>query len=184
MDRKTKFRTTAMAKPQRGFSMIELLVAVLVMGVGVLGVTGLQLISLQNNQDALLRAEGVQFAYDILDRIRVNPGGGAVPGVAYNGVGLDDVPAAPTDCHANNCSPAQMVVFDIAVWKCSLGEFNAEDVCTDLRDDGVLPPTTTQPGLPEGDGAIAVDGAGVVTITVEWEGFDNQPQTITITSQG
>src|SRR5262245_61755673 len=37
----------------RGFSMIELLVAVLVMGIGVLGITGLQMVSLQNNRGAL-----------------------------------------------------------------------------------------------------------------------------------
>lgn len=164
--------------------MIELLVAVLVMGVGVLGVTGMQLLSLQNNQAALLRAEAVQFAYDILDRIRVNPGTGAVPGIAYDGVNLAADPTVPTDCHANNCTPAQMVTFDISVWKCSLGGFNQVDVCGDLRTAGVLPPTTAQPGLPDGDGSIAIDGAGTVTVVVQWNGFDNQPQTITIESQG
>ncbi|NOX51847.1 MAG: type IV pilus modification protein PilV [Gammaproteobacteria bacterium] len=71
-------------KQAKGFSMLELLVAVLVMGVGVLGVTGLQMVSLQNNQDALLRGDALQQAYDILDRIRVNPGA-AVPGIAYDG---------------------------------------------------------------------------------------------------
>ena len=35
--------------------MIELLVAVLVMGIGVLGITGLQMVSLQNNRGALVR---------------------------------------------------------------------------------------------------------------------------------
>ena len=60
-------------RTHRGFSMMELLVAVLVMGIGVLGVTGLQLVSLQNNQGSLVRAEAVQLAYGMLDRIRVNP---------------------------------------------------------------------------------------------------------------
>ena len=60
------------SRKQAGFSMTELLVAVLVMGVGVLGVTGLQLISLQNNQDALLRSEAVMLAYDMIDRVRAN----------------------------------------------------------------------------------------------------------------
>ena len=64
-----------MTHSARGFSMIELLVAVLVMGIGVLGITGLQMVSLQNNRGALVRAEAVQLAYDILDRIRANPGG-------------------------------------------------------------------------------------------------------------
>ena len=59
-------------RSQRGFSLIEILVAVLVMGVGVLGVTGLQMVSLQNNRDALLRTEALQMAYDI-DRVDNGP---------------------------------------------------------------------------------------------------------------
>ena len=168
---------------QNGFSMIELLVAVLVLGIGVLSVTGMQMIALQNNQDALLRSEALTLAYDIMDRIRVNPGPG-VPGSAYNGVALTDAPAAPNDCIAAACTTGQMVTWDLALWKCSLGGHNTDDVCTDLRDDDVLPPITTQPGLPNGQGQIAVDGAGVVSVTLQWNGFNNTLQSITVDSQG
>ncbi len=167
----------------RGFSMIELLVAVLVMGVGVLGVTGLQLVSLQNNRDALLRAEAVNLAYDILDRVRVNPGAG-VAGAGYDGVDIDDDPPAANNCIANTCTAAQIQAFDIASWKCSLGGFETHANCVALRANGIIPPADDQPGLPEGDGAIAVDGAGTITVTVQWLGFNNQVQTITIESQG
>jgi type IV pilus modification protein PilV len=153
------------------------------MGIGVLSVTGLQMISLQNNQDALLRSEAQQMAYDIMDRIRVNPGAG-VAGSDYDGIALADVPAAPQDCIAGNCSAAQMVGFDIALWKCSLGGLNEEDVCVGLRDDGLLPPLANQPGLPDGLGQIDVDGAGIITVTVQWSGFNNVQQTITLDSQG
>ncbi len=172
-----------------GFSMVELLVAVLVMGVGVLGVTGLQLVSLQNNRDALLRSEALQLGYNILDNIRVNPGAG-VPGLNYAGVGFDDAPVAPTDCFANNCSAAQMTAFDIAVWQCSLGKFNEDAVCDALRQGVILPPSvsvggaTAQPGLPDGEGSIAIDGAGVITVTVRWTGFNGVQQTVTVESQG
>jgi len=166
----------------RGFSMIELLVAVLVMGVGVLGVTALQMVSLQNNRSALLRAEAVQLAYDMMDRIRGNPQG-VVPGQAYDGLDVGDNPPASADCVANNCTQAQMILFDQAIWKCSLGAFDAVAACTDFRNDGVLPPTTAQPGLPNGDGSIVVSGAGVVTIMVRWQEPNNQIQTVTIDSQ-
>ncbi|HEY5680752.1 MAG TPA: type IV pilus modification protein PilV [Pseudomonadales bacterium] len=167
----------------RGFSMIELLVAVLVMGVGVLGVTALQLVSMQNNRSALVRAEAVQLAYDMMDRIRANPSG-AVPGQAYNGLAFGDGPPAATDCMANNCSEAQMVAFDQAVWKCSLGGFSDAGVCTNLRDGGVLPTVNDQPGLPNGDGAIAVDGGGIITVTVQWQEPNAQIQSFAIDSQG
>ena len=170
-------------KKSKGFSMIELLVAVLIMGIGVLGVTGLQMVSLQNNRDALLRTEALQMAYDILDRIRVNPGTG-VPGADYDGVGFDDAPSNPADCIANNCSSDQIADFDIAVWQCALGGNNEDDVCAGLRDDDILPEVTAQPGLPEGVGQIAVDGAGNITVSVRWRGFADTLQTVNIASQG
>lgn len=146
----------------RGFSMIELLVAVLVMGIGVLGITALQMVSLQNNRGALVRAEASVRAYDVLDRIRANPSGN------YGGVAFGDAPPAATDCMANSCSVAQMTAFDQAVWKCSLGIHNADAGCVALRASGALPTIVEQPGLPAGDGSIAVNG-NVVTVSVRWQ---------------
>lgn len=163
--------------------MIELLVAVLVLAIGVLGITALQMVSLQNNRGALFRAEAVQLAYDMMDRIRANPGA-AVAGAAYDGLGIAAGPPGAANCVANNCSQAQMVAFDQAVWKCSLGDFNDDAQCTGFRGAGVLPPEADQPGLPEGDGSINVDGAGLVTITVTWTEPDGQVGTVIIDSQG
>ena len=167
-----------------GFSMIELLVAVLIMGVGVLGVTGLQMVSLQNNRDALMRSDALEMASDILDRIRANPGGGAIPGAAYGGVGFDDEPAAPNDCFANNCSEAQMAAFDIAVWQCSLGAHNELEACEDLRQDTIIPAREDQPGLPNGEGQIDIDAAGIITVSIRWTGFDGLQQLLVVESQG
>ncbi|MCR9258646.1 MAG: type IV pilus modification protein PilV [Pseudomonadaceae bacterium] len=159
-----------------GFSLIELLVAVLIMGVGVLGVTGLQMVSLQNNRDALLRSEALQMAYDIMDRMRVNTTGN------YDGVAYGDAPVAPTDCFTNTCTAAQMAAFDIAVWQCALGEYNTDAVCVDLRDNDILPAAGLQPGLPEGEGSIAVAG-GMTTVTIRWRSFDGDQEEITVESQ-
>lgn len=162
--------------------MIELLVAVLVMGVGVLGITGLQMVSLQNNREALLRAEAISLAYDIMDRIRANPVGAPI-GTAYDGVDLDDAPAGAVNCVANVCTAANMVAFDIAVWKCQLGNWHDEGTCTDYRANDVIPSEDDQPGLPDGDGSIAVDGTGTITVTVQWTGPNNQDQTIVVDSR-
>ena len=174
---KTPNKLTISKARVRGFSMVELLVAVLVMGVGVLGVTGLQMVSLQNNRDALLRSEALQMAYDVMDRIRINNAAN------YDGVAFDDEPEAPTDCFANTCSPAQMANFDIAVWQCGLGVHNELDVCTDLREDTILPVATSQPGLPDGEGQIAVDGAGMMTVTIRWTGFNGTQEVLAVESQ-
>ena len=104
-------------RQSQGFSMIELLVAVLVVGIGVLGATGLQMISLQHNRGAVLRSEAVQLAYDIMDRIRANPNGN------YSGLNLTSPPPAAPNCLGGVCTEAQMAAFDQASWKCSLGNF-------------------------------------------------------------
>jgi type IV pilus assembly protein PilV len=171
----------------RGFSMIELLVAVLVMGIGVLGITGLQMVSLQNNRGALVRADAVQLAYDMIDRIRANPS------INYGGLAFGTAPPAATNCFANNCTEQQMATFDQAVWKCSLGNFNTNAVCVGLRNGTVLPAAVDQPGLPSGDGRIVttpvvpatVPPTFMVTITVRWQ-EPNQPNptSISIASQG
>jgi type IV pilus assembly protein PilV len=174
---------------QRGFSLIELLVAVLVMGIGVLGVTALQLVSLQNNRAALVRAEAVQLAYDMMDRIRANPEGNPA-GAAYGGLGIGDGPPNPPGsyCRTAACSPAQMVAFDQAIWKCMLGSHIDTAVCTDMFAAGLLAANAQgdgqQAGLPNGDGAIAVDAAGVIEITVQWRDADGAVQSVVIDSQG
>ncbi len=162
---------------QGGFSLIELLVAVLVMGIGVLGVSALQMVSLQNNRMALERGEAVHLAYDIMDRIRANPG------VDYQ-IGIGDGPPGAPDCVGNgsNCSAAQMVAFDQAVWKCMLGEYEDDAECAALRADDVLPDTDLLPGLPEGDGSV-VNNGGFITVTVQWTGMDGANQSVVIESQ-
>lgn len=168
----------------RGFSLIELLVAVLVMGIGVLGVTALQMVSLQNNRMALERGEAVQLAYDMMDRIRANPSNG------YDGIGLGDGPPNPPDCIGDgaNCSAAQMVDFDTALWKCQLGEYRDDAICVALRGAGAIP---DQRGLSDGDGAVQVvenvlpNGTRVydATVTVQWTSADGQVQNVVIDSQ-
>jgi type IV pilus assembly protein PilV len=168
---------------QRGYSIVEVLVAVLVMGIGVLGVSALQMVSLQNNRSALASGEAVQLAYDLMDRIRANPIG-SVPGQAYDGLGLGEPPPAAQDCVASSCSAAQMVNFDQALWKCSLGGFENNPICISFRASGVLPRFSEQPGLPGGDGSVAVNDSGVVTITVQWLEPDSQIRAIALDSRG
>ena len=171
----------------RGFSMIELLVAVLVMGIGVLGITALQMVSLQNNRMALERGEAVHLAYDMMDRIRANPDDG------YDGLDLGEEPPDAPDCMGAgaNCTVAQMIAFDQASWKCQLGEFRDNAVCADLRNDGVIPDLDQQPGLPDGDGQVDVqenvlpngNSTWQVRVTVQWTGMDGQAQEVVIDSQ-
>ena len=55
-----------------GFTLIEVLIAMLVLGVGLLGLAGLQAKSLSNTQSAYNRSLATELAYDLADRMRAN----------------------------------------------------------------------------------------------------------------
>lgn len=57
---------------QRGFSLIEVLVALLVMSIGLLGAAALQLNALKYTDSSAMRTQASFIAYDMLDRIRAN----------------------------------------------------------------------------------------------------------------
>ncbi len=56
---------------QRGVGLIEVLVAVLLMGTSLLAISALQVRSLQQNHEALIRTQANILAYDILERLRM-----------------------------------------------------------------------------------------------------------------
>jgi len=61
-------------KGNSGFTLIEVLISVLILGIGILGVLNLQTRALMDNQDAYLRTQAIFLAYDMSDRIRANAG--------------------------------------------------------------------------------------------------------------
>src|SRR5258707_4462059 len=72
------------ARP-RGFTMVEMLVALVVLAVGMLGVASLFGISLHSGSSAIARMQAVNLAADIADHIRANlRASGAYAGAAAN----------------------------------------------------------------------------------------------------
>ena len=65
------------ALPRRGlaagFTLVEALVALVVLSIGLLGVAALQFTSLKTNHGSATRTQAVYLAYDIIDRMRANP---------------------------------------------------------------------------------------------------------------
>ncbi|KVW93426.1 pilus assembly protein PilV [Thiobacillus denitrificans] len=56
----------------RGFTLLEVLVAVVVLSIGLLGLAGLMASSLKNSHSAYQRTQATWLAYDALDRMRAN----------------------------------------------------------------------------------------------------------------
>jgi type IV pilus assembly protein PilV len=95
---------------QTGFTLVEAVVALVVLAVGMLGIAGLYIEGLRSSHTALARTTAVNLAADMADRIRANP----AATIAYAGVGpgLNNLCVnGPADC-----SPAQLANDDWFWW--------------------------------------------------------------------
>jgi type IV pilus assembly protein PilV len=72
MKRSSLFNLRGSAVGQRGFSMVEVLVAAVVLSIGMLGLAGLQMRTLRNNQSALERAVAVVEIHAMADALRAD----------------------------------------------------------------------------------------------------------------
>lgn len=98
-----------MPTKQSGFTLLEILVAMLVLAIGLLGLAGLMTSSMRNNLSASHRTQATWMAYDIIDRMRANRIS-ALAGSYATAMG-----AAAT---CSTAVPAGTVpVQDIAAWK-------------------------------------------------------------------
>lgn len=146
--------------------MIELLISVVIMSVGVLGMAGLQIISMQQNRSALLQGEAALKANDIMDRIQANPS------TSYDGVAVTDAPGLTANCVGSTCSESEMAAYDIVQWQCSINSVDADGnphtVCNNFGITGTMPGGFCANGTdPCAGGAISLSG-NVYTVTIQW----------------
>lgn len=157
-------------KPQTGFSMLEVLIAVVILSFGLLGVAGLQLVSLASNHSAHLRSTANTLAYDMADRMRANVA--AASAGNYNGINGADNQCQSThfnDTHAApaNCTAAQLAADDIYDWGQAIA--------------GLLPNGTGLVCLDSTPNTAACDGNGVsYSVRVSW---DDKPKNAALVSK-
>lgn len=103
-------------KQDKGFALLEVLIALLVLAFGLLGIAGLLLVTLKADTSSIMKQQAVQLAYDAVDRLRANEavaktGAYDVSNLAV--IGNPTYPPAPAmDCEGANCSPTQLAAFD------------------------------------------------------------------------
>ena len=98
-----------------GFTLLEVLVALVVLSIGLLGLAGLQLTSVTNTRDAYYRSQALMLSYDIADRMRANLTG--VENDDYDAITGAAVAACRTTA---GCTPAQLATDDVFLWRQSL----------------------------------------------------------------
>lgn len=101
-----------MTRPaQQGVSLIETLVALVVLSAGLLGIAMLQARGLDAGRTAHFRSHAVNLAADMAERIRSNPLGLA----GYSGAGADNGCSASAGAGLD-CTPEQMAAHDVFLW--------------------------------------------------------------------
>jgi type IV pilus assembly protein PilV len=184
-----------------GLSLIEVLVAILILSVGLLGLAGLQMSGLRSVNNASFYTQGTLAINDIIERMRANPD-------AVDNNGFAAVDSAAIDCTAlpapycseyhdgsNNvaaasCTADQLAAYDINVWFCG------EDIGGGGRAGGV---TTAFPNAAAtvtcvdalGTDADVCTDSSPHTVTLSWSelnpdrssGADTVTKTITMTVQ-
>ncbi len=100
---------------QRGFNLLEVMVALLVLSLGLLGLAALQTVGLKANHESYERTQATLLIYEILDRMRANPQG--VVGGNYDLLGA---PPSYTNCAIATCTPQELADYDVGTWVESL----------------------------------------------------------------
>ncbi len=141
---------------QKGVSMVEIIVTIVIMAIGLLGVASLQANTLKYLKGANYRSEATQAAYDISDRMRANGQAikDAVTGLSPNfynyqtaySATISSLPTVPNCAVPINCTAQEVANKDIAEWLRMLG----------TRMNG-------------GAGYIVANAVGGYDITVMWK---------------
>jgi len=127
---------------QKGFSLIEALVAFLILSVGMLGIASLQTMSLKSGHSAALRTVAVVKVEEILESMRSNLT--ALPNYAAGTADMGtDNGCSQTTVAAAACTPAQLAQDELFRWKNSLIEALPNNAAT-TASVVVVPPAPPQ----------------------------------------
>ena len=145
----------------RGFTLVEVLIALVVLAIGMLGIAALLLNGLQSSRIALLRTQAVMLASDIGDRIRANRTGGTAYALT-SGTTLSTPSKLCTT--AGQCNSSEIAAVDLYAWQ-----------------------QTVLAALPGATTAVTVAPVGALssntyTITISWtQSGDSAASSLTLT---
>jgi type IV pilus assembly protein PilV len=149
--KKTDMKASAPVIRRNGFTLLEVLVALLVLSIGLLGIGKLVMLSARANDSAYMRSQATALAYTILDAMRANRGAALVG--TYD-IAVGPGPAPVTCTAAAPCNSTVQAQNDLNLWK------NALTTALPAGDGSVTTATVPDPG----------SGVSNVTVfvTVQW----------------
>ena len=157
---RTKDKSQQVSRISRtsGFSLIEVLIAVIILAIGLLGIAGLQVTSKRTSFEALQRVTAVMLAQDIVERMRANKAQLSTYTAAADVTGTLTAPG--TNCTSAACTPAQIVTYDLYQWQQAI--VGASETKGGANTGGLILPT----------GCITAGAnTGEVTVAIAWRGL-------------
>lgn len=140
----------------KGFTLIEVLVALVVLSLGLLGLASLQLLGLKNTNNAYYRTQASMFANNMVERIRANPG----PYASTVAIPVcTSVPPSPYcarygSTEAESCTSDDLRDYDLFVMTCG----HLQDAATPIGGIQNLLP----------GGSLAITSGATPSVTVNW----------------
>ena len=150
------YRTTR----QSGVGLIEVLIALLIFSVGLLGMVTVQLGAKRSSYEATQQSIATSLARDIFARMRSNPD--ALASYVVNELGSAVVPAG-TNCNTTPCTSAQLAVRDIYEWN---------ELLKGVSEKVVIAGVTSNAGGLVDYRACVTNTLGFVQVAISWKGIN------------
>jgi type IV pilus assembly protein PilV len=147
-----------------GFTLIEALIAFVILSVGLLGIVSLQAIAKTSQHLAIQHTRAVTLADAIVERIRVNPTAMATYNIGLSPVG--DGTRSPQDC-STACTPTQLANHDLWAWDQALAGAVATIDAGATNTAGLIQPRGCIVFTPES----GKSGTGRLSVIIQWRGL-------------
>lgn len=136
----------SMKNAQKGITLIESLVAIVVTALGILGILGVQMRTLTDTSTTVRRAQAVRLIEDFSERLKSNPN--ALANINSYISDFSDIPAT-TSCAAG-CDNSELITHELAKWKNSVRNqlpLGQASIFTPPAEDGLAPGQRRQLGI-------------------------------------
>lgn len=145
-----------------GFTLIEVLITIVILAIGLLGLAGLQMTSLNNQLEAYQRAQAVLLLDEMANRIRVNTVAARAGAYADTTAGSEHGLADPDD---EICSGlANAALQDVCDWNAALAgsgvSLGGDNLGSILGARGCIENVTG-----------SADGEVIIRLTIAWQGL-------------
>ncbi len=140
-----------------GFTLVEVLTALVIFAIGMLGIASLQVNGIRHTHTAYQRSQAVLLAQDLTEKMRANPLAMAPADLLYLQDPSTIDPSSVNDCATTSCNSRERAAYDLVEWYTTIN--------TLLRDGNGIACQDSTPG----DGSCDNLPGGDILIQISWQ---------------